>query len=63
MSIIEKIKIFFEEVIVEGKKVNWPRKKETANYTLIVIGISAAVAAFLGILDFIFLKILSKFIF
>ena len=62
MNIFKKVKIFFEEVIVEAKKVDWPRKKETVNYTLIVIGISAGVAMFLGLLDFIFLKLLSKFI-
>jgi len=37
----------------EMKKVTWPTKKETHNYTLLVIGISLAVAAFLGILDYI----------
>ena len=63
MNIAEKIKNFFKEVITEGKKVDWPRKKQTLNYTLITIGISLAVALFLGILDFIFLQILTKFIF
>ena len=63
MKIIEKIKTFFKEVLTEGRKVDWPRKRETVNYTLIVIGISFGVAALLGLLDFIFLKILGKFIF
>ena len=38
----------------EMKKVAWPTKNETKNYTLLVIGISLAVAAFLGALDYIF---------
>ena len=38
----------------ELKKVVWPNKKETTNYTLLVIGISLAVAVFLGALDYIF---------
>ena len=38
----------------EMKKVTWPTKKETYNYTLLVIGISLAVAAFLGALDYVF---------
>lgn len=38
----------------ELKKVVWPTKKETTNYTLLVIGISLAVAIFLGVLDYIF---------
>jgi len=55
---VKKIKTFFKEVFTEGKKVDWPQRKETFNHTLIVIGISLGVALFLGILDFIFLKIL-----
>ena len=37
----------------EMKKVTWPTKKETRNYTFLVIGISLAVAAFLGALDYL----------
>jgi len=58
-----KIKIFFQEVWIEAKKVDWPSRQQTFRYTLLVIGISVAVAAFLGILDFVFLKILGRFIF
>ena len=36
----------------ELKKVVWPSKKETTNYTLLVIGISLGVALFFGILDY-----------
>ncbi len=39
---------------LEMKKVSWPTKKETYNYTLLVIFISLTVAAFLGSLDFVF---------
>lgn len=63
MKLLKKIKTFFKEVLVEGKKVDWPRKKQTLDYTLVVIGITFGVALFLGILDFIFVKILGKFIF
>jgi preprotein translocase subunit SecE len=63
MKFFEKIKTFFREVWTEAKKVDWPNRQQTFRYTLIVIGISATVAAFLGILDFIFLKILGRFIF
>ncbi len=35
-------------------KVKWPTRSDTLNYTIIVIGVSLAVAAFLGVLDFIF---------
>jgi len=48
---------------MEMKKVNWLTKRETIRYTLIVIGISVAVAIYLGGLDFIFTTILNKFVF
>jgi len=50
MKLTNYIKASTEEM----KKVTWPTKKETYNYTLLVIGISLAVSAFLGALDFIF---------
>ena len=54
MSNLEQIKNYFKEVKVEMSKVNWPTKNQTVNYTLVVIGVSVAVAAFLGALDYIF---------
>lgn len=51
---MSKISRYLQESMEEMKKVTWPSKKETYNYTLLVIGISLAVAAFLGILDFLF---------
>lgn len=38
----------------ELKKVTWPTKKITTKHTLVVIGVSLAVAAFLGLLDLLF---------
>lgn len=57
-----KIITFLRESYLEMKKVNWPTRNETIKYTLIVIGISLAVAAFLGTIDFIFTTLLNKFI-
>jgi len=57
-----KIIVFLKEVKTEMKKVNWPTKQETIRYTLIVIGISVVVAAFLGSLDLLFTFLLNKFI-
>jgi preprotein translocase subunit SecE len=59
---LTKIQTYFKEVFVEMKKVNWPTRKETIRYTLLVIGISVAVAAYLGGLDFIFTRILEFFV-
>jgi len=61
-NIPSKIVTFLKEVRLEMKKVNWPTRSQTLRYTLIVIGVSAAVAAFLGALDFIFTTLLNKFV-
>ncbi|HUV81096.1 MAG TPA: preprotein translocase subunit SecE [Patescibacteria group bacterium] len=63
MNIINKTIVFLKEVRLEMKKVNWPTKKETVKYTLIVIGISLGVALYLGGLDFLFIALRNKFIF
>jgi preprotein translocase subunit SecE len=55
---INKIINYIKSSIEEMKKVTWPTKKETYNYTLLVILISLGVAAFLGALDFIFSTLL-----
>ena len=49
-----KLGIYIKSSIEEMKKVTWPTKNETKNYTYLVVGISLAVAAFLGALDFVF---------
>jgi len=51
---MNKLSNYIKESIAEMKKVTWPTKKETRNYTILVIGISIGVALFLGLLDYIF---------
>ena len=51
---MNKLSNYIKGAIEEMKKVTWPTKKETKNYTYLVIGISISVAIFLGALDFIF---------
>lgn len=59
---LNKIITFFKEAKAELMKVNWLSKKQTINYTLLVIGISLVVAAFLGGLDYVFSLILKNII-
>ncbi len=63
MKITQKINVFFKEVWVELKRVNWLSKKDVLRYTLIVLAVTIIVAAFLGGLDFIFTEIIKKFVF
>ena len=59
---LNKLSVFFKESRQELKHVNWPTRQETVLYTLFVIGLSLATAVFLGILDFIFLRLLEAFV-
>lgn len=52
--------MFFKEVRQEMQYVSWPTKKETIRLTAIVIGVSLAVGAFIGLLDFSFTNLLSS---
>jgi preprotein translocase subunit SecE len=62
MKIIDKIKNKIQEIISEGKKITWPTKNETIKFTLIVIVISIIFSVVLGLLDFIYIKIISKLV-
>lgn len=62
-EIPNKITSFLKEVKIEMKKVNWPNRRETIRYTLIVLAISFFVAFYLGLLDLIFTTLLRKFFF
>jgi preprotein translocase subunit SecE len=43
---------YVSESIVELKKVAWPSRQETISHTLVVIGVSIGMAAFLAAADF-----------
>ncbi len=57
-----RIKTYIHESQQEFRRVNWPTRQETIKLTIVVIGISLTVAAFLGILDFIFTYLLKAFL-
>ena len=59
---MNKITQFLKEAKQELIKVEWPSRQKTINYTAIVIGISVAVALFLGGWDWIFSTILKSYI-
>ena len=49
----KKIPDYFRTSRDELKKVAWPTRKETTKNTLVVIGFSAAVGIFLGVIDYL----------
>ena len=61
-NLIQKIKNYLREVRLEMKKVNWPTRKETIKYTIIVVSICVVVAIFLGGLDALYQFLLNRII-
>lgn len=49
---------YLQQVSTEVKKVSWPSVKQTQQKTLLVIGICALLAIYVGALDIIFQKIM-----
>ena len=62
MNIFDRISGYLKEILLEAKKVNWPSQKEVVRYTLLVIGLSVLLAAFLGGVDFGFTRLLNRVI-
>ena len=56
---MRKIIDYLAEVKAEMTKVTWPKRQEVVRLTIIVLAISVAVGIFVGVLDFIFTKLLS----
>ena len=48
------IKNYFVGSYQEMKKVNWPTKNQTINYSVLVIVLSVGLALFFGVLDYAF---------
>ena len=62
VRMLAKLITFLKEVKMEVKKINWPDRQKTIKYTMVVLGISLAVALYLGGLDFLFTLLLEKFV-
>lgn len=61
-STLDRVVTFFKESRVELKKVRWPTREDTVRYTLAVIAVSAALAAYLGAIDYLLQFILNRFL-
>ena len=53
MSAINRLTDYLIGARQELKKVVWPTKKEITNHTMLVIGISIALAIFIGVADYL----------
>jgi len=53
------LKRYYRETIGEIRKVNWPTTKEALHLTKIVLIVLVLMAALLGLLDFVFSKLIA----
>ena len=62
LIMFSKLSLFLRESKQELQRVNWPTTQETVRLTGVVIGVSLAIAVFLGVSDMVFLYLLQNFI-
>jgi preprotein translocase subunit SecE len=48
---------YIKETRAELRKVTWLSREEAVNLTAIVVAVTAAMAAFLGVIDYLFSKL------
>lgn len=56
-NIFQRIKRWFKETAGELRKVSWPSREEALALTRIVLIVTVIMSAILGILDFIFARL------
>jgi len=58
-NLFKSIRNYLADVWAEMKKVSWVKRKELFTTTLVVIVFSTILAAFIGVFDFIFSRLLN----
>ncbi|MCB9801379.1 MAG: preprotein translocase subunit SecE [Pseudomonadales bacterium] len=53
---------YFKEVAREVKKVSWPSREQTQEKTLLVLTVSIIIGLYIGVLDFVFSKLLAALV-
>ncbi|MBW7955777.1 preprotein translocase subunit SecE [Patescibacteria group bacterium] len=50
---------YLSEVRQELRRVSWPSRQQTIQKTILVISVSLAVGVYIGVLDFIFTRLMT----
>ena len=58
-SLFKRIRNYLADVWAEMRKVSWVQRKQLFTTTLVVIVFSTILAFFIGVVDFIFSRLLS----
>ncbi len=53
---------YFKDVRAEMRHVSWPTRQQAIIYTGVVIGVSIAIAVYLGLWDYIFAAVIKKIV-
>ncbi len=62
LDTMHKVTAFLKDVRAEMTKVSWPTKGQMVSYTLVVVGMSLAIAIYLGALDALFTYLVNTFL-
>ena len=54
-----RVQRYFRETVGELRKVNWPTRQEATNLTIIVLIVTFSMSIVLGLLDFIYTRLIS----
>ncbi len=57
---IEPVRDYLRETLGELRKVHWPTRTEARNLTMVVLAVTFAMAAFLGLFDFLFGRLIEE---
>ena len=57
MAITDRIKNYYQDTRAELKRVVWPTRQEALRLTLLVVVVTVALGVALGIVDFMFEKL------
>ncbi|MBN2537541.1 preprotein translocase subunit SecE [candidate division WOR-3 bacterium] len=58
MKLLKRVRSYLADVVAEMKKVSWVKRKELFTTTVVVIVFSSLLAAFIGLFDFVFARLL-----
>ena len=54
-----RVQRYLRETVGELRKVNWPTRKEATNLTIIVLIVTFSMSIVLGLLDFIYTRLMA----
>ena len=60
---VDNITTYFKESYAELRKVSWPSRQDAVKHTIAVVVLCAAMAIFLGLVDFGLSWLLQRFVY